>query len=72
MTKYAVDLAERVVVTFLGAFVAALVAAGPMDLGNLSVWQSAALAGVASVVSLLKGIAARFVGDRSASLAKRI
>lgn len=69
MKKYLVDLAERVAVTFLGAFGAALLSVGPMNLGDLSVWQSAALAGVASVVSLAKGLLAQFVGERtSASL----
>lgn len=73
MRKYLTDLAERVLVTFLGAFGAALLAAGPMNLGSLSVWQSAALGGVAAVVALLKGLFAQLVGDRkSASLTKSI
>lgn len=72
MTKqYLSDLAERVVTTFVAAFVSVLVSTGPAGLGSLSVWQSAAAAGGAATVSLLKGLIAKRVGDRNtASLNK--
>jgi hypothetical protein len=70
-SQYLKDLVERVVTTFVAAFVSVLVATGPMNLGDLSVWQSAAAAGGAAVVSLLKGFLAKNVGDRNtASLRK--
>lgn len=73
MNKFLIDIVERVVTTFLAAFLPALVAAGPADLISLSAWQSAALAGVAAAVSLLKGLVASGVGNRSsASLTKTV
>jgi hypothetical protein len=68
--EYALDLLERVVVTFLQA-VLAVVAVDGTDITSLSVWEGAALAGAAAVLSLLKGILARYVGaPDSAALLK--
>lgn len=67
---YALDLAERVLVTFLQAFVGGIVITQPLD---ASVWHAAAAGGVAAVIALVKGIAARAVGTaNSASLAKGV
>lgn len=67
--KYVKDLAERVAATFGAAFVAALLAAGPANLMHLSTVKAAALAGLAAVLSLGKGLAARLRGNsESASL----
>ena len=60
------DTAERAVLTFVQAFAAALVA---LDTGSL---ETAVMAGLAAVASLLKSIIARSVGDpESASLDPR-
>lgn len=71
--RYVRDLIERVVATFVTAFLGVLVTGGVFDVSHLrdaSAWQAAGLAGVAAVLSLVKGIVAKFVGDRdSASLA---
>ncbi|MYR28621.1 MULTISPECIES: hypothetical protein [unclassified Streptomyces] len=67
---YARDLAERVVSTFLQAFVGALVLTSPFDIG---MWQAAATAGVAAAASLVKGLVARWRDvTNSASLAKGV
>ncbi|MFB7212690.1 hypothetical protein [Streptomyces sp. NPDC056255] len=67
---YARDLAERVIATFLQAFVGALVLTQPLD---LHMWQSAAVAGVAAAGALLKGLVARWRDvTHSASLAKGV
>ncbi|MFF9568512.1 hypothetical protein [Streptomyces sp. NPDC014685] len=67
---YARDLAERIIATFLQAFVGALVVAQPFD---LAMWQSAAMAGVAASASLVKGLIARWRDvTNSASLAKGV
>lgn len=69
-STYARDLVERVLTTFLQAFVGALVVTQPLD---LSMWRTAGLAGVAAAVALLKGIVARVVSvTNSASLAKGV
>ncbi|MFC5144304.1 hypothetical protein [Streptomyces aureoversilis] len=70
---YAVDLAERVVWTFLLAAGSVALAAGPADMFNLSFWQTVGTAGIAAAGSLLKGIIARAIGDpNSASTAPRV
>lgn len=70
---YAVDLAERVLATFIVAAAGIAVAAGPADMLNASWWQTVGAAGLAAVGSLLKGVLARVVGDRnSASAAPRV
>ncbi|MFJ3663168.1 holin [Streptomyces sp. NPDC090119] len=67
---YARDLAERVVATFLQAFVGALILTSPFDLG---MWQAAAMGGVAAALSLIKGMLARARSvSNSASLAKGV
>lgn len=73
MNNFSTDLTERVLTTFLSTFIPALLAAGPVNLVDLSVWQSAAIAGGAATVSLLKGIMASGFGNRSsASLTKNV
>ena len=71
--SYAKDLAERVIVTFLQAFGATLVAGGVFDVSgvrNVSAWQAAGVAGIAAVLSLIKGLVAKLVSKKdSASLA---
>ncbi|MET9583665.1 holin [Streptomyces sp. NPDC006539] len=67
---YARDLAERVVATFVQAFLGAFVLTQPLD---LHMWQAAAVAGVAAAASLLKGLAARWRDvTNSASLARGV
>ncbi|WIC88830.1 holin [Streptomyces phage OnionKnight] len=64
---YAVDLTERVIWTFLGAAGAVALAAGPTDMLNVSFWQGAVTAGMAAVVTLVKGIAARLIGPKNSA-----
>lgn len=67
---YGLDLAERVVSTFLQAFLGAIVVSSPF---SLSMWQNAAVAGVAAGFALVKGVVARLRGDgNSASLIKGV
>lgn len=67
---YARDLAERVTATFLQAFIGGLVLTAPFD---LHMWQTASLGGAAAVLSLVKGLAARWRSvANSASLAKGV
>lgn len=70
---YVSDLAERVLWTFLAAAGGVALAAGPADLLHATVWEAAGAAGIAAAVSLVKGIAARYVGEpNSASSAPRV
>ncbi|MEF9903662.1 hypothetical protein [Streptomyces sp. P9-A2] len=64
---YAVDLIERIIWTFLGAAGAVALAAGPADMLSASFWESVAVAGIAAVVTLVKGIAARVVGAKNSA-----
>jgi hypothetical protein len=70
--RYALDLAERVLSTFVQAFLGALVAGGWFDIGaigDLSIVQKAAAAGIVAVLALGKGLVAKVVGrPDSASL----
>ncbi|MEU7377614.1 hypothetical protein [Streptomyces albidoflavus] len=67
---YARDLAERVVSTFLQAFVGGVVLTQPFD---LAMWQAAAVGGAAAAGALLKGLVARWRDvTNSASLAKGV
>lgn len=67
---YARDLAERVLSTFLQAFVGGLVLTAPFD---IDMWQAAGVAGVAAAASLVKGIVARWRDvTHSASLARGV
>jgi hypothetical protein len=67
---YGRDLLERVLSSALGGFIAGVVVTQPL---NGSMWYSAATAGVAAGISVVKGLAARLVGGKdSASLAKGV
>jgi len=67
---YIRDLAERIVSTFLQAFLGGVVLTAPFDLG---MWQAAALGGVAAALSLVKGVLARAKDvTNSASLARGV
>jgi ribose/xylose/arabinose/galactoside ABC-type transport system permease subunit len=70
MKKY-LDLLERCAMTFIQSFAALLLAdTAGIDL-SVSTMQAAAVAGIAAVLSILKGFAAqRLVGDKSPSLVK--
>lgn len=68
---YIRDLVERVVTTFVVAGAGVVVAAGPAGLVDVSMWKAAAIAGLAAVGSLIKGLAAKTVGNpHSASLTR--
>lgn len=64
---YASDLIERVLTTGAGAAAAVLFADGT-DLLTASPWETATVAAYAAVVSLGKGLVARFIGDTSPGL----
>ncbi|QXE36985.1 hypothetical protein KQY30_25005 [Streptomyces sp. GMY02] len=67
---YARDLTERVATSFLGGVVSGIVVTQPLD---ASMWYAALSGGVAAVVSLAKGLAARLKDVRnSASLARGV
>lgn len=70
MDTYVRDLAERVVTTFVEGFVAGLVLT---NVTSLDMWHAAAVGGVAAVGSLVKGLAAKAVGNKaSASLTRSV
>ncbi|MFI1021255.1 hypothetical protein [Streptomyces olivaceus] len=64
---YAVDLIERIIWTFLGAAGAVALAAGPADMLSVSFWEGAGTAGLAAVVTLVKGVAARLIGPKNSA-----
>ncbi|MFF7553559.1 hypothetical protein ACFZA9_11815 [Streptomyces olivaceus] len=64
---YAVDLIERIIWTFLGAAGAVALAAGPADMLSVSFWEGVGTAGLAAVVTLVKGVAARLIGPRNSA-----
>ena len=67
---YARDLLERVVTTFLQAFIGGIVVTQPL---NGSMWYAAGAGGVGAVLALLKGLVARWRDvTNSASLAKGV
>lgn len=67
---FAVDLGERVVTTFVAGTLGSLTVT---ELTSGSMWYAAAAGGVAAVVSLLKGLVARYRGNSgSASLVRRV
>lgn len=72
-TTYLRDLVERILSTFVQAFLGGLVAGNWFDVAHirdLSVVETAGVAGLIAVLSLIKGLVAKFVADRdSASLA---
>ncbi|MBM7088135.1 hypothetical protein JTP67_06125 [Streptomyces sp. S12] len=67
---YARDLLERVLSTFLQAFIGGIVVTQPLD---GSMWYAAAAGGVGAALALLKGLVARWRDvTNSASLAKGV
>jgi Putative lactococcus lactis phage r1t holin len=63
---YVKDLTERVVSTFLVAFLGTLITGGWFDvtgIRNVSAVQAAALAGAAAVLSLVKGLVGKAIGN---------
>jgi hypothetical protein len=70
VSVYWKDLAERVVSTYLQAFLGSVVVT---EMTDKSMWLAAVSAGVAAAASLVKGLAAGHVGLRdSASLSKDV
>lgn len=71
--RYVRDLAERVASTFVQAFLAALAAGNWFDVAHirdLSIVQTAGVAGIAAVLSLVKGLVAKKINrPDSASVA---
>ncbi|MEU4348317.1 hypothetical protein [Streptomyces sp. NPDC023838] len=67
---YARDLTERVLTTFLQAFIAGFAVSQPLD---GSMWYAALSGGVGAVLALAKGLFARLRSvTNSASLAKGV
>ena len=67
---YARDLLERVLTTFLQAFIGGIAVTQPLD---GSMWYAALAGGVGAALSLLKGLFARLRDvTNSASLAKGV
>lgn len=67
---YARDLLERVLSTFLQAFIGGIVITQPL---NGSMWYAAGAGGVGAVLALAKGLVARWRDvTNSASLAKGV
>lgn len=64
---YARDLGERVVWTFLAASGGVALAAGPASMFSASFWETVGAAGIAAVGSLVKGVVAKFVGDKGSA-----
>lgn len=64
--RWLIDTAERVAVTFAEVFVAGLIAGGQLDLSTV---QTAAFAGLAAALAVVKAALAQLSGSRdSASL----
>ena len=66
-STYAKDLAERVIWTFLVAAGGVALAAGPVDMLNVSFWETVGTAGIAAVGTLVKGVIAQLVGDKNSA-----
>ncbi|HCA85331.1 MAG TPA: hypothetical protein DEQ61_07445 [Streptomyces sp.] len=66
---YALDLAERVLATFIVTAAGIALAAGPGDMFSASFWETVATAGLAAAGSLLKGALARVVGEKNSASA---
>ncbi|MGW2379318.1 hypothetical protein [Streptomyces sp. NPDC001658] len=64
---YVVDLIERVIWTFLGAAGAVALAGGPADMLSVSFWEGVGTAGLAAVVTLVKGLVARIIGAKNSA-----
>ncbi|MEU4947737.1 hypothetical protein [Streptomyces lavendulae] len=70
---YARDLTERVLWTGAVAVGGVLVASGPADMLHGGFWEKVGTAGLIAAGTLVKGLAARLVGDRnSASTARGV
>ncbi|GAA2629526.1 hypothetical protein [Streptomyces axinellae] len=70
---YVLDLAERVLATFVVTAAGVAVAAGPADMFSASFWETVGAAGIAAAVSLVKGLLAKGIGNpQSASTAPRV
>lgn len=63
MTSYVKDLLERIVATFVVAYLGVALTAAPDGGISVSGSQAALVAGVAAVGSLIKGIAAKHLGN---------
>lgn len=61
--KFLRDLTERVLWTFLATVAALVSAAGPLDMLSLGFWKSVLIAGLTAVVTFLKGVAAKVIGN---------
>lgn len=73
MKTYARDLVERVLWTFAVAFGGVALAAGPANWFDLSMWQTAATAGLVAAGTFVKGLLAHYVGNpNSASTARGV
>jgi hypothetical protein len=68
---YAKDLAERTIWTAATAVGGVLVASGPADMLHASFWQSVGVAGIIAAGTLVKGLAARLVGDPNSASTSR-
>lgn len=69
-STFARDLVERILSTFLQAFIGGIAVTQPL---NGSMWQAALVGGVAAALSLVKGLFARLSDVKhSASLAKGV
>jgi hypothetical protein len=66
-STYGRDLAERIIWTFLTAAGAVALAAGPGDMFSASFWETVGAAGIAAVGSLVKGLAAKLIGDKNSA-----
>jgi hypothetical protein len=64
---YAIDLAERVIWTFLTAAGGVALAAGPASMFSASFWQTVGVAGIAAAGSLVKGVFARATGVKNSA-----
>jgi hypothetical protein len=64
---YARDLGERIIWTFLVAAGGVALAAGPADMFSASFWETVGAAGIAAVGSLVKGLVAKFIGQRNSA-----
>ncbi|MFI2431998.1 hypothetical protein [Streptomyces sp. NPDC018693] len=67
---YGRDLLERVLATFLQAFIGGIIVTQPLD---ASMWHAAAVGGIGAVLALAKGLVARWRDvTNSASLARGV
>jgi hypothetical protein len=62
MPRFFLDLAERVVATYLAGFLGLLLANG-FDLTSVSALRAAAVAALPAAITVIKGFIATFIGD---------